>query len=314
MIKMVKMLGAAFFILHASLFISCSKDEEPSEPSIFQNVKTEQSEFDQWIQRNYAEPYNIRLIYRYQDYETDQTYNVVPPTLENAKALAIMMKHIWLEAYEEAVSPVFVRSYCPRIFQFIGSAEHRSDGAIVLGTAEGGLKITMFRLNALDIDNIFIDCESPFPNAVAVPIDMNFWFFHTMHHEFCHILQQTKNYPTDFQLVSAGKYHSADWINVEDSEAPLEGFVTGYGSGEEREDMAEIYATYVTHTPEAWEKVLKAGIAADGNTYGRDAIVKKLDIMKEYFRTSWGFEMDSLRNIVLRRSKEVENLDLRNLK
>ena len=313
-LKMRLLLGAAFFIFQSSFFISCSKDDEPSEPSIFQTEATEQTEFDKWLRSNYSEPYNIRLIYRYQDYETDQTYNVIPAKMENVKALAIMMKHIWLEAYEEAVSQEFIRSHCPRIFQFIGSAEYRSDGAMVLGTAEGGLKITMFRLNALDIDNIFIDSTSPFPNAEAVPIDMNFWFFHTMHHEFCHILQQTKNYSTDFQLVSAGKYHSADWINVKDEEAPLEGFVTGYGSGEEREDMAEIYATYVTHTPEAWEKVLKAGIAANGDTYGRDAIIKKLEIMKEYFRTSWGFEMDDLRDIVLRRSKEVETMDLRTLK
>ncbi len=311
--KMRLLLGAACLFLHTSFFISCSTDEEPSEPSIFQTEATTPSEFDQWLQRNYAEPYNIRVIYRYQDYETDPTYNVVPAKMENVKALAIMMKHIWLEAYEEAVGREFIRSYSPRIFQFIGSAEYRSDGAMVLGTAEGGLKITMFRLNALDINNVYIDSISPFPNAAAVPIDMNFWFFHTMHHEFCHILQQTKNYSTDFQLVSAGKYHSSDWINVTDSLAPLEGFVTGYGSGEEREDMAEIYATYVTHTPESWEKLLQHGVTQDGDDSGRQAIEKKLEIMKDYFRTSWGFELDHLRDIVLRRSKEVESLDLRTL-
>ena len=183
---------------------------------------------------------------------------------------------------------------------------------MVLGTAEGGLKITLFRVNALDIDNIFIDSISPFPNAEAIPLDMNFWFFHTMHHEFLHILQQTKNYNTDFNLISAGKYHANDWINVEDSVAPLEGFVTGYGSGEAIEDMAEIYATYVTHTATAWEKILKAGENGDDKT-GRESIEKKLDIIKEYTRSSWGFELDSLRSVVLRRSKEVKAMDLRTL-
>lgn len=292
--------------------VACSSDD-PSDPSVLNNLDLEADSFDLWLQKNYSIPYNIQVLYRYQDYETDQTYNVVPPKVENAQALAIMMKHIWLEAYEEVVSREFIRSYCPSIFQFIGSAEHRSDGAMVLGTAEGGLKITMFRLNAMDIDNIFIDSISPFPNAGAVPIDMNFWFFHTMHHEFCHILQQTKSYSTEFKTISAGKYHSADWINVEDSLAPLEGFVTGYGSGEEREDMAEIYATYVTHTPAAWEKVLQAG-EKDGDKSGRQAIEKKLDIMKDYFKNSWGFDMDTLRKVVLRRSAEVENLDLKTLK
>jgi substrate import-associated zinc metallohydrolase lipoprotein len=141
---------------------------------------------------------------------------------------------------------------------------------------------------------------------------MNYWFFHTMHHEFLHILQQTKSYPTEFNTVSAGKYQANNWINIEDSEAPLLGFVTGYASGEAREDMAEVYATYVTHTPEAWEKILKAGEKGDDKS-GREAIEKKLEIVKKYMKESWGFELDDLRTVVLRRSQEVLKMDLRTL-
>lgn len=294
-----------------SVFVACEKDD-PSQPSIFANdTKIDSTAFDRWLSKTYN-PYNIRIIYRYQDYETDQTYNVIPAKMENVIALAKMMKHIWVDAYAEVAGIDFIKSYSPRIFQFIGSAEYRSDGAMVLGTAEGGLKITMFRVNAMDVNNIYIDSISPFPNSAAVPIDMNFWFFHTMHHEFLHILQQTKSYSTDFNLVSAGKYHANDWINVKDEEAPLQGFVTGYASGESREDMAEIYATYVTHTPEAWEKVLKAGENGDDKS-GREAIEKKLDLIKEYTKTSWGFELDTLRKVVLRRSQEVLKMDLKSL-
>ena len=304
-----------FFILFACTaaltFVACS-DDEPKQPSIFANEIKDSTDFDRWLRTNYSDPYNIRIIYRYQDYETDQTYNVIPAKMDNVKALAKMMKHIWIDAYAEVVGEDFIKSYSPRIFQFIGSAEYRSDGAIVLGTAEGGLKITLFRINAMDIDNIFIDSISPFPNSAAVPIDMNYWFFHTMHHEFLHILQQTKSYPTEFNTISAGKYHANDWINVKDEEAPLEGFVTGYASGEAREDMAEIYSTYVTHTPEAWEKILKAG-ENGSDTSGRESIEKKLDIIKTYLHDSWGFELDDLRAAVLRRSQEVLTMDLRTL-
>jgi len=265
-----------FYILFACTlswgFVACS-DDEPKQPSIFANdLNTDSTDFDKWLRNNYSDPYNIRIIYHYQDYETDQTYNVIPAKMENVKALAKMMKHIWIDAYEEVVGADFIKTYSPRIFQYIGSAEYRSDGAMVLGTAEGGLKITLFRVNAMDIDNIYIDSINPFPNSAAVPIDMNYWFFHTMHHEFLHILQQTKSYPTEFNTVSAGKYHANDWINVEDNEAPLEGFVTGYASGEAREDMAEIYATYVTHTPKAWEDILEAGVE-----YTTDLTVEKWD-------------------------------------
>ena len=81
-----------------------------------------------------------------------------------------------------------------------------------------------------------------------------------MHHEFCHILTQKKEYSTDYRDVSAGSYHAADWINVEDADAPMEGFVTGYASGEYNEDFAEMYSTYVTSSPEAWQEILNHGV------------------------------------------------------
>lgn len=75
-----------------------------------------------------------------------------------------------------------------------------------------------------------------------------------MNHEFCHILTQKKNYSTEFQTVSAGKYQTSGWVNVEDKEAPSMGFVSGYASGEYNEDFAEIFAQYVTHSEAAWQK------------------------------------------------------------
>ena len=299
-------------LIAAMLTVTSCSNDDPDSQSIFDTTAPERSEFDQWLLKYYTQPYNINVIYRYTDYETDNTYNVIPADIDKVKALSIIMRHIWLDAYAEAVSPEFIRMYSPRVFQYIGSGEYNSNGSIVLGTAEGGLKITLFRVNAMDVDNIVIDSESAFPNTAAVPLDLNYWFFHTMHHEFCHILTQTKNYSTDFQLVSAGEYRSVDWVNVADPEAPAMGFVSGYASGEYNEDFAEIYATYVTHTDEAWERLLQAGVVGSDRS-GREAIEHKLAIMKQYFRSSWGFDLDDLREVVLRRTHEVSLLDLKNL-
>lgn len=287
-------------------------DDDLNSTSIFKDSAVDSSDFDRWLAKNYTQTYNIRPIYRYQDYETDNTYNVVPAKVENVKALAIIMRHIWLDAYSEVMGPDFLKTYCPRIFQFIGSGEYNGSGSIVLGTAEGGMKITLFRVNSLDPNEVFIDSVSAFPNTTDKPLDLNYWYFHTMHHEFCHILTQHKNYSTDFQLVSAGKYHSSDWVNVKDADAPLEGFVTGYASGEYNEDFAEIYSTYVTHTEEAWQKLLAAGVKGS-DTSGRDAILKKLSILREYFKTSYDLDIDQLRKVVLRRCHEVKDMDLTKL-
>lgn len=441
--------------LLAVLTVSSCSDETLDPNSIFTKSSVETGDFNQWLLKNYTEPYNIKVIYRYNDLETDNYYNVTPPDTVKAKALAIAIKHVWLGAYDEVAGPDFLKQYSPRVFQFIGSPKYTGQGELVLGTAEGGVKVTLFNVNALQPDKPYIDQESAFPNHSSVPMDMNYWFFHTMHHEFNHIMAQTKNYSTEFRAVSAGKYQTTNWVNIEDKDAPAMGFVTGYGSSEYNEDFAEIYSTYITKTPEAWDKILQAALKVnltsngdtvyakdaegnyiylkdskgklipqvdargslipltddngnvvyekdskgndvyyqvngamvpkdvvhkdmyyaynekgelgiyfvynskiypvtvntktpvymtdakgdtlytkDGNpvldyhkvpkfeyrrmpsydTSGRDAIVKKLEIMREYFKTSWKFDMDDLRAAVLRRANEIMTLDLKNLK
>lgn len=262
-----KKIIALFFA--GALITSCTSDDVSSE-SIFDTTAPQRNEFDQWLKTNFTDEYNIDFIYRYNDKETDNTYNVVPAEVDKAKALAILVKNVWLDAYATAVGKDFIKTYSPRVYQLIGSGEYRTNGEIVLGTAEGGLKITLFMVNHLDPNNLYINQTEPFRDRTLTPLDLNFWFFHTMHHEFCHILTQTKNYSTDFQQISAGKYHTGDWINVDDEDAPLEGFVTGYGSSEYNEDFAEIYATYVTNTPEAWQSILDKGKVLISEDFARD--------------------------------------------
>ncbi len=319
-----------------SMLAACS-DDDLSSQSIFDNNTTaaDSTELDRWTKTNFTDVYNIRFYYRYNDKETDNYYNVIPADYNKSVALAIMVKHVWMDAYSELLGTDFLKTNSPRIYQLIGSPEYDSNGSIVLGVAEGGVKVTLFRVNNIDIDHPVIDVDSPQPNTGAVPIDLNYWFFHTMHHEFCHILTQKKNYSTEFQTISTGKYQASNWINVKDADAPAMGFVSGYASKEYNEDFAEIYSTYVTHTQDAWNGILEKSISVklDENgdtvytvdkktkelvptydTTGYEAIVSKLNLVKEYFKNEWGIDLDKLREIVLRRSEEVSTLNLRHLK
>ena len=325
-------------LLAAALMLTaCGTDNDVDSTSIFDTSSPERNEFDMWLKTNFTDKYNIDVIYRYNDKETDNYYNVVPAELDKAKALAILVKHMWLEAYEEVAGADFIKKYAPRIYQFIGSAEFNpNSGSIVLGTAEGGLKITLFRVNAIDPDSTYINYDNPFRPTYEEPLDLNYWFFHTMHHEFCHILTQTKNYTTDFQTISAGDYSSSDWVNFvdENGDGPAAGFVSGYASSEYNEDFAEIYSTYVSLSEEGWQKLLERGKKpltdengelvykkdSDGkfvqqfDTEAYDKMVAKFNIVKEYFQNSWGISLDELRDVVLRRSAESVTLDLRTLK
>lgn len=310
------------FVVAALLFGSCSEDKlDPN--SIFDTASPTLNEFDQWLLTNYVNTYNIRFNYLYSDKESDNSYNLVPAEYSKSVALAIMMRHVWIEAYTEVAGEDFMKTYCPRVMQLIGSAAYESNSSIVMGTAEGGLKVTLYNVNIIDIDHPYIDLVNPYVDKSAGTKDLNHWFFHTMHHEFCHILTQKKNYSTDFQTISAAKYKASDWVNLKDKDAPAFGFVSGYGSSEYNEDFAEIYSTYVTHTEKSWQQILSDGVVytkdKDGNvistdTSGKDAIVAKFNIIKDYLKSSWGIDIEKLRGAVLRRSAEVTSLDLKNLK
>jgi len=257
-----------------ALTCACSNDNVSSE-SIFKPDVLTKTDFDKWLDKEYAKPYNIQFNYLYNDKLTDNYYNVAPADTTNSKAMARLLKHVWLDAYTDLAGEEFLRSNCFRVIQLIGSAQYDGQNKIVLGTAEGGIQITLFRLNALDPDNIYVNQTDPFADKRSLPLDLNHWYFHTMHHEFCHILNQKKSYSTEFQEVSAGKYHSTDWVNVADTLAPQEGFVTGYASSEYNEDFAELYSTYVTCTPAAWQKILDRALkvktdASGAPIYARD--------------------------------------------
>ena len=185
----MKIKNISLLLLLAGLlgFSSCD-DEKLDSTSVFDGITPAQkNEFDNWLETNYRKVYNIDFKYRYSDKEADRAYNVIPANYEQSVALAILIKHVWLDAYSEAVSPEFMKTYVPRIIQLTGSYKWNSNGSQVLGTAEGGLKIMLYGVNELDIDNPRINTSNPYESHQVKPIDMNYWFFHTMHHEFCHI-------------------------------------------------------------------------------------------------------------------------------
>lgn len=300
------------FAAIAALTVACSNDDVDANNSIFptREENTDSTAFDRWLNKNYTEPYNIRFNYLYIDQNSDMGYNVSPADIKKSIALAKIIKHVWLDAYTELMGPDFLKQHCFREFQLIGSAQHKNDGSIVLGFAEGGIRVNLFQVNYLDPAHLYIEQTNPF--ASGSDFDLNRAYFHTMHHEFAHILTQLKDYSTDFRTITK-EYHSADWVNVKDEDAGKEGYVTGYASSEYNEDFAEVFSCYVTDTDVMWQKRLAQAVAANGDETGKKAILAKLSIIRSYLKDSWGVDIDKLRTIVLRRAGEVNSLDLETL-
>ena len=272
-----------------------NNDEIDTANSIFSTEPLERNAFDYWLLDNYTYPYNIDFMYRMKDIESDHKYNLVPADYDKAVALSKIIKHVWMDAYVELAGMDFLRVYVPKTFHLIGSPAYESSGNMVLGTAEGGKKITLYNVNDLNIKKINIE-------------KLNEYYFETMHHEFAHILHQTKDYPIEYNEITVGKYTGPSWTNLTEEEALELGFISNYASTEPQEDFVEMIANYVTHNAQWWRE--RMDMAGDG----KEALQQKLELVKEYLDLSWNISLDELRTIVQRRSAEISSLDLSSLK
>lgn len=228
-------------------FIAC---EEDLGASIFDTKEypldrtTYTFPLDTFVKVNFLEPYNLRYIYRMEDVGSDKDKNLVPARYEQSMKLAVLSKYLWYDIYKMYAGELFLKENSPRIIHVIGSKSYNpSQGTETLGVAEGGIKITLYGANELDENNIDY---------------MNQYFFHTMHHEFGHILDQTKLHPTAFNTISTGKYDAMGWSDTPDSVSCGRGFVTSYGSSGVNEDLVEISSTYITADTLQWIDLLNS--------------------------------------------------------
>lgn len=280
---------------------SCS-DDDLSDTSVITSKATEKTPFDAWIKANFTDPYNIAFLYRYEDIESDMSYYVVPADYDKAVKLAHIVKYTCVDTYDQIAGTDFTRTYFPKMFFCTGDWEYNNNGTIILGTAEGGKKIFLAGVNHLDE---YLNNRSR----------LNEYYLKTIHHEFTHILNQTKDYPQDFAKVTGTGYVNDSWSTSKYETGYLKrGFITDYSQKEAREDFAEMMSTYILNTPEQWEEWMDSACVykTDANgkrvvsdASGREALEKKLSYVKTYMKETFNIDLDKLREEVLRREDNV---------
>jgi substrate import-associated zinc metallohydrolase lipoprotein len=278
-------------------FTACSDDDDPSGDTIFPTTSPQRDNFEEWLLKNYTYPYSIDFQYNMQDIETDKKYTLVPADSAKCAKLAIIVKHLWFDAYNEVAGIDFLKQNAPRVLTLVGSPAYNSEGTMVLGTAEGGYKVTLYMVNWLTDETL---------SNYSTLTD---YYFTTMHHEFQHILNQKKPYDTSFDLISEGDYVSGDWyLQSTEEVAQPKGFIRNYAMVEPREDYAETYSQYITNPDDLWEsKLINAGAT------GRAVILEKLEMIRTYMLDTWGLDIDKLHKAVIRRGQELNSLDLDHL-
>lgn len=237
---------------------SCGNDEDFTEsifdtqtPAVDTTLHT--AEFDQWLYDNFVEPYNTRIDYRFNFPASDMSYQLTPADYKKSQLLAHFIKYLFYDVYnkygekDKNGNEIFMKKYGPRLFHFIGSAAFSpTTGTETQGYASGGVKITLINVNNMR------PWEPGSSYTKADILQLNKDQFHVMHHEFSHIMHQTKSYPVAFGQVTAGSYDARGWQDRDSTLSHQLGFVTQYGSSANTEDFVEYLSCVITDTDTRW--------------------------------------------------------------
>lgn len=301
--KSINKLSIILSLAVALVFVGCKPEEEFSEDKVKIDFEQSNSQFDKYLKKNFIDTYNIEILYKWKDIESDLNYTLTPASYENSVKMANVLKYVCLDAYDAVAPEGFLKKYFPKMVMFVGSLAYNSSGSIVLGTAEGGLKITLYGVSHLNTSNVEL---------------MNQLYFHTIIHEFSHILHQTIDFSTDYKKITSTEFLGDAWTERENtSEVALKkGFVSPYSRKDFNEDFVEVISHYVTNTDAQWSQ--KMATAGASGAQGRAIIERKVEMIRTYLKNFWSIDLDALRAEFQTRLKNVgdptkvdlDNIDL----
>ena len=198
---------------------------------------------------------------------------MVPPLVSKVQPTMEAVKAIWIDPYEAEAGTDFIKKFCPKQYVLVGSLNWNNNGTVVLGTAEGGRKVTLYDINEFN------------KKDVAGVKRM----LHTIHHEFGHILHQNILYPLPFKQITPGSYTS-NWYNVSDAQALSLGYITPYSMSGPDEDFVEILATMLVEGKTGFDSMVNKNPSA----VAKVALRQKEQIVVDYMKKTYNIDFKSL--------------------
>lgn len=232
---------------------------------------------DKWITDSLTTPYNISAKYKWDQSELPLDRSLVPPREDKVIPVLSSIRRAWISPYIAEAGDVFFKKYAPKFFALVGSASYNQDGTIVLGTAEGGRKVVLYVLNDFRIKGMPGFRPSDSSNIKEM--------FHTIHHEFGHILHQNVMYPEDYKRISVGLY-TANWNNISTPEARYTGFITPYSMSRPDEDFVEMIATMLVEGKTGFDAIINSIADAEA----RSILRQKEAMVVTYFKQVWNVD------------------------
>lgn len=264
---------------------SCSDDDGIKGDSYIDTTPPELTELDLWIRDSFTYPYNIEVLYEWNENEVDQNRYLYPPETESVKPALEVVKHMWIDTYTDVGGEDFVKKIAPRQLLFVGGLNINPEGTVTLGLAEGGKKITFFETDFVDrtsVENI---------NR----------FIGTIQHEYTHILNQT--YPFDeeaYGQITPGNY-TAQWYNNSIEDSRELGYISDYARLNVIEDFAEMVRNMLINSDQEWNDI----IGAISSEQARADIRKKEAMVEEYFQSTFNISIYDLQDTAAQHRKEI---------
>ena len=291
-----KMQRLVFFLLLTTL-VACKKEDGLGNVDDIPGLGGDTwatTPLDTWIYDSLTVPFNIAVKYKWDQFELSVNKTLVPPKEEKIIPVLSSVKKVWIDTYIAEAGAVFMKKYCPKFFALAGSASWNTDGTITLGTAEGGRKVVLYVLNDFRTKGMTGYQPSDSFNIKQM--------FHTIEHEFGHILHQTVYYPVNFKTISVGLYTS-NWNNVSDANARRDGFVTAYAESAPDEDFVEMIAMMLIEGKGGFDAIVNsipAGTSTNNITQAEaiSRLRRKEAIVVNYFKDTWHIDFYSLQTRV----------------
>ncbi len=245
---------------------------------------------DEWIKSNYTDPYNISVVYRWDQFEADPSKLLVPPKEDYVVPVLNAINNVWAKVYIGQAGDIFFRKYAPKFFTLVGSPAFNNNGSITLGQAEGGRKVLLYNLN-----NTRVKGMSGYRQSDSSTIKE---MLHTIHHEFGHILHQNVMYPEEFKSINSNLF-TTDWINYTDAAARRDGFVTAYCMNVADDDFVETLSVMLVEGRIGFEKMLAdipEGTTPRGTTREKaiERLRKKEATVVNYMKQVWNIDFYAL--------------------
>lgn len=270
-----------YLILLVTVMVSCKKEKALNVDITKSNLDTYvKDDLDKWLDANFLNPYNMEVLYRFDRYQTKIDKEVAPVMADKVQPIMEGVSAIFIKPYLEISSKAFLLPILPKEIALFGSAEY-SDDQITLGSADAGRQINLYVVNSYDKNDYYSVMGTPDRPAA----------FHTMHHEFAHILNQNIPVPPGYEEISSSYVGSA-WVGSGNTSAIAKnlGFITRYARNNKDEDFAEMVSTLLVEGQDFFDAYVNTATDATAVTKLR----KKEQVVVDYYKGSYGLDFRKL--------------------